>query len=157
MEFSTTMSVKARLGFGFAAALPLLAPYELLIKPVWDVIPSLPWMFAVLISLGAFAVTVLLLLIAILGINRKVVFDNSTRTVYITESHLIQKERMLKHSFDEVVQLEVVSHDWSDGPSTYELRMTLTTGKPISFGDFSSRMGAESTLASLLTMIGKNQ
>ena len=157
MVFSTTMSVKARLGFGFTAAMPLLAPYQLLIEPAWDVIPSLAWLFAVIVSLGAFAVTVLLLLVAILGINRKVVFDDSTRTIYVTESHLVQKERRFKYSFAEVVQLGVVSHDWSDGPSTYELRLTPTTGKAISFGDFSSRVDAESTLSSLRTMIGKIQ
>ena len=155
MVFSTPMSVKARLGSGFASVLPLWAPYKLFIKPVWDVIPNLMWLFAMFVSLGAFAVTVLLLLVAIFGITRKVVFDESTRIIYVTESHLVKKECRSKYAFAEVAQLGVISHDWSDGPSTYELQLTLSTGKVISFGDFSSQADAESTLSSLCTMIGK--
>lgn len=147
------MSVKARLGFGLAATLPLLVPYNLLFTHVWADIPSLASLFAVVASLGAIAVSVLLLLVAVFGINRRVEFDAAAMTIRVTESHLIQRQRKLIYSFDEVTQLEVVCHDWTDGPSTYEIRLTPTTGRPFTFGNFSSRGDAESALSSLRALV----
>jgi len=119
MVFSTTMSVKARLGFGLAATLPLLAPYNLLIKPVWADTPSLAWFFFLVVGLGAMAVSVLLFLVAIYGINRRVEFDDTAKVIRVTESHLVQRQRNFTFSF----------------------------------GDFSSRVDAESTRSSLRTML----
>jgi len=154
MVFSTTMSAKARLGFGLVAALPLLAPYNLLVKPDWAGTPGLTLLFAVAVSLGAVAVSVLLLLVAIFGINRRVEFNPIAKTVHVSESHLMQSKREIDFRFAEIAQLELVCHDWSDGPSTYEIRLTPSVGKPFAFGDFSSHASAESTLASLRTIVG---
>lgn len=155
MVFSTTMSAKACLGFGLVAALPLLAPYNLLVKPDWTGTPSLALLFVVILSLGAIAVSVLLLLVAIFGINRRVEFDPITKTVRVSESHLMQSRREFNCPFAEIAQLKLVCHDWTDGPSTYDIRLTPSTGKPFVFGDFSSHTSAENTLASLRTIVGK--
>jgi hypothetical protein len=111
MLFSTTMSIKARLGFGVVSALPLLAPYELLIKPAWTDFLSLASLFPAIISLGAIALSILLLLVAIFGINRRVEFDATAKTIRVTESHLIQRQREFNYSFSEVNQIEVICHD----------------------------------------------
>lgn len=155
MVFSTAISLKARLAFGVAATLPLLAPYELLIKPVWTDTPSPAWLFAVIISLGAIAVSIFLLLVAIFGINRRVEFDAKAKTIRVTESHLMQRQRECNYPFSEITQLEIVCHDWSDGPSTYKIRLTPSAGKPFAFGDFASRIDAESALSSLCAMTAR--
>jgi hypothetical protein len=154
MVFSTTMSAKVRLGFGLVAALPLLAPYNLLVQPDLAGTPGLALLFAVAVSLGAVAVSVLLLLVAIFGINRRVEFNASAKTVHVSESHLIQSKREFNFRFVEIARLELVCHDWSDGPSTYEIRLTPIAGETFAFGDFSSLASAESTLASLRTIVG---
>ena len=155
MVFSTTMSVKARLGFGLVAALPLLAPYDLLVKPDWTGTPYLALLFAIAVSLGAVAVSLLLLLVAIFGIDRRVEFNPISKTVHVSESHLLQGKRDFDYSFAEIAQLELVCQDWSDGPSTYEIRLTPNAGKPFSFGGVSSRESAESILTSLRTIVGR--
>ena len=154
LVFTTTMSTKARIGFGLAALLPCLAPYNLLIRPSWADTSSVAFLFAAVISLGAIAVSVLLLLVAIFGVNRRVEFDTASKAVLVTESHLLQRTREVKYPFPDVVHLEVVSHDWSDGPSTYDIHLTPRTGKPFAFGDFSSRVKAEDTASSLRSIIG---
>ena len=83
--------------------MPLLAPYELLIKPAWTDIPSLAWLFVFVISLGAIVVSILLLLVAIFGLNRRVEFNAATKTIRVTESHLLQRQRELKCPFSDVV------------------------------------------------------
>lgn len=153
MLFSTTMSAKARLGFGATSTLPLLAPYELLIKPAWVDIPGLAWLFAFVVSLGAITVSILLLLVAIFGLNQRVEFKAATKTIRVTELHLMQRQREFKYPFSDVAQIEVICHDWSENPSTYEIRLTPVTGKPFSFGDFSKRVDAESVVTSLNTMV----
>ena len=59
----------------------------------------------------------------------------------------------LSYSFAEVTELEIVCHEWSDGPSTYKIRLTPCAGKPFVFGDFSSRIDTKSALSSLGTMV----
>jgi hypothetical protein len=156
MVFSTTESIKTRLVVGIAAILPLLAPYQLLIKPVWTEVPSIARLFAVVISLGAIAVSVLLFLIATFGINRQVEFNAADKTIRVTESHLMQRKGRFEHSFDGVKQIEVICHDWSDGPSTYKLRLTPHSGRSFDFGDFSTRTDAKSVHSSLCTLLGRS-
>lgn len=150
--FSTTMSSKARVGFALAALLPLLVPYKLLIKTSWDNVSGLWLLFATIVSLGAIAVTVGLFLVALLGINRQVEFDEATRTVRVSESHLLQRVREVNFPFADIARLEIICHDWTTGPSTYELQMSPRSGKPIAFGDFSSRGEAEAALSSLRSL-----
>ena len=149
------MSAKARTGFGLAAALPLLAPYELLVKPDWSGASGFAFLFGLVVSLGAVLVSVLMLFVAIFGINRRVEFDPATKTVHVTESHLMQRERRFACPFAEIVKLELGAHDWSDGPSTYDIHLTPGAGKPFAFGDFSSRTSAENALAALRAIVGK--
>jgi len=157
MLFSTMMSSKARLGFGLAATLPLIAPYELLIKPAWTEILNLFWLFAFIVSLGAMSVSVLLLLVAIFGLNQRVEFDASTHTIHVADSHLLQRKREIQYSFSDVAGIEVISHDWTDGPSTYEISLTPKAGKPFTFGDFSKQHDAESVRSSLIAMVKQSQ
>ena len=147
------MSVKARLGFGAASALPFLAPYALLIQPAWSDFLSIAGLFAVVVSIGAVAVSMLLLLVALFGLNRSVEFNVGARTIQVTESHLLQRQREFSYSFAEVNQIEVVGHDWSDSPSTYEIRLTPVAGKPLSFGVFPKRADAEFVVSSLNALI----
>ncbi len=149
MVFSTTMSAKARIGFGIAALFPLLAPYNLLIRHSWSGTPTLAFLIAAVVSIGAIIVSVLLLLVAIFGINRRVEFDTTAKTIHVAESHLLQSRRDVYFPFYDIVQLELVCHDWSDGPSTYDLRLISQNGKSFAFGDFSSRVEAETTASTL--------
>lgn len=153
--FSTTESIKARLAIVIAAMLPLLAPYQLLIKPVWSEISSIAWLFAFIISLGAITVSALLLLAAVFGINRQVEFNATDKTIRITESHLLQKKQKFEYAFDDIKEIEVVCHDWSDGPPTYKLCLTPNSGHTFDFGSFSTRTDAESVLSSLRTLLGR--
>jgi hypothetical protein len=148
------MSFKARLGFAAASTLPLLAPYQLWIQPAWTDIPSAAWLFAVAIGLGAIMVSVLLVLVAVFGLNRQVEFDVISRTIRVTESHLLHRPREHGYSFADVVKLEVICHDWSDGPSSYQIRLTPKTGKPLDFGRFEKRLDADSIRSSLQALLG---
>jgi hypothetical protein len=155
MQFSTTMSNKARLGLCAASALPLLAPYELLIKPAWSNYLSWAWLFAATISLCALAVSTMLLLTATMGISRRVQFDTEAKMVRVTESSLILRPRVFTYSFLQVGEIEVLCNDWSDGPSTYELRLAPGAGKPFTFGYFIMRVDAEATLCKLNALMEK--
>lgn len=151
--FTTTMSAKARTLFALAGVVPLLAPYELLIRPDWPDMLSIAWVLSALVSLGALVVTALLLGVAVFGLNRRVEFDATGRVVLVTDAHLLRRPRMLKLPFADVAGVEVVCHDWSDGPSTYELRLIPAIGKVVDFGNFTSRKKAESIRTGLLSLL----
>ncbi len=151
--FTTTMSAKARTLFALAGVVPLLAPYELLIRPDWPDMLSIAWVLSALVSLGALAVTALLLGVAVFGLNRRVEFDATGRVVLVTDAHLLLRPRTLRLPFADVADVEVVCHDWSDGPSTYELRLIPASGKAVDFGNFTSRKEAESIRTGLLSLL----
>jgi len=154
---STTMSARARTLFGLAATLPLLAPYELLLRPDWPDKLSMAWVLCALVSLGALAVTVLLAGVAVFGLNRQVEFVVNDGVVRVTDRHLLMRARTTRVPFADATALEVISHDWSDGPSTYDLRLMPGSGKGIDFGDFATRQEAESVRAELLALLAGKQ
>lgn len=153
MIFSTSMSTTARVLFALAGIVPLLAPYELLVRPDWPDALSIAWVLAALVSLGALAVTVLLLCVAVFGLDQRVEFHVKDRMVQVTTAHLLVRPRTVCISFPYVAGINVVCHDWSDGPSTYDLRLTSADGTAIDFGDFRSMHEAESVRSSLLALL----
>lgn len=148
------MSGRARAGFALIAALPLLAPYELMVRPDWSDAHGVAWGIALLVSLGAMGVSAFLLLVAVMGLNRRVVFDPAVRKVAATESHLLQLPRTRVMSFADLSGVAVICHDWSDGPSTYELELRPRNGAVVRFGEFSTRAEAEAVRDELAAMCG---
>lgn len=148
--FEASLPPAARLGFGLTAALALVA--------FWNLLLRLPLPFLVIAGLASAAVATWMLLIALFGINRRVELDSVTRTVLVTESHLMSRTRTYRYAFTEVAHLEVCYHDWADGPSTYSIQLTpcSTLGKPVKFGFFSTRPNAEDALVHLREMIRRS-
>ncbi len=69
-----------RLFFAGLGVLPLLAPYELLIKPNWQHYRNPVFFFVMVISMGAIAISALLFFAAVAGLSSTMVFDRSTAT-----------------------------------------------------------------------------
>ena len=64
-----------RVVFLLLSLFPLLAPYELILRPGWHDYRNLPFLFAAAVSLGAIAVSALLVSAAIAGLDSRTRFD----------------------------------------------------------------------------------
>jgi len=136
--------------FGFV---PFLAPYDLLIRPDWTGL-SLLLIFAIVISLGAIAVGLLLIFSGLFGLNQVLHFDGCNRTIdYAYETPLIPIRRF-RYQFEDVMDMTVNAHDWSEGPSTYGVQVVLSDGRKTEVGSFAKEIEADEALEKVRQLIG---
>jgi hypothetical protein len=147
------MGPAARL-FLFAAGLvPLLAPYELIIRPDWTTFASPAFIFALVISAGAISVSVLMLGAAIAGIDDEVRFEPAGREVIHRSRSPVARMRERRYPFDSVASLETEAVQWDSRADTFRLRLVTRDGQTIRFGAFGRRDSAERVRADLLAIL----
>jgi hypothetical protein len=152
IEFSSEMPLVARLLILAAGLVPLLAPYELLIKPIWQEF-SLVWVFALLISAGAIATSLLAICVAIFGMSQHIQFDPASHCLTYSFKTAGGRHGEKQYPFSDIETFRVRTHHWSEGPATYNLALKLRATREIEFGRFVVQQDAERYLSVLSGMI----
>ncbi|NLH83149.1 MAG: hypothetical protein GX458_20270 [Phyllobacteriaceae bacterium] len=136
-------------GFGLFT---FLAPWELLVRPGHPFeLAELPFW---LVSLGALAVGLPMLAGEILGLAREIVVDFDRRLVVETTRGDFGLRFCRALRFADVVAVEMVENDWSDGPSTWEVVARIAGARRAwSIHTFSGRQAAEALRDDLATRI----
>jgi hypothetical protein len=151
--FSERMAVGLRILLIVAGFVPFLAPYDLLIRPGWTGF-SLSFAFAIIVSLGAVAVGLLLIFSGLFGLNQALHFDGSTRTIlYAYETPLIPIRRF-RYQFGDVLDMKVNTHDWSDAPSTYGVQVIFSDNRKTEVGSFAKELQATEALQKVRQLVG---
>jgi len=81
LEIRSPMRVGLRIALAAMGAVPLLAPFELLVRVDWHDLASPAFVFAALISLGAVAVGALFVFAAVAGTSSSIVVDRRAGTI----------------------------------------------------------------------------
>jgi hypothetical protein len=131
---------------------PFIAPYELLLRPGWREF-NLALLISILVSLGAVAVGLICLAAGLFGLNQTLRLDPSTHTLIYTYETALTPLRKRVYRFEDLTNLEVTCHDWSDGPSTCSLRLFFSDRKKIELGHYKNRPSAEADRARLAQAI----
>lgn len=152
IEFSSEMPLVARLLILGAGLLPLLAPYELLIKPTWQEF-SLIWLFALLISACAISTSLLAICVAIFGMGQHIRFDSTSQGLTYSFRTAGGRHGERQYPFSDIETLRVRTHHWSDGPATYNLALKVRATREIEFGHFGIEQEADRYLSMLTAMI----
>lgn len=153
LEFRGSLSPIVRgllLLFGF---IPLLAPYELLIKPDWDGSLGIVTLFVLVISLGAISVSIFFFNAAIFGRSQHFRFDASDRVLSYRFKTAVNPFREERYDFSQIEALEIKANEWESRPDTYDIHLAIRDKREMAFGDFSSRPEAERYLAILEKMV----
>jgi hypothetical protein len=133
---------------------PLLAPYEFIIRVRWaDVTHPFFWLAAV-ISLGALVVSGFLVLAALAGLESRMVFDRNQRRFTYSESAPILRSRSWDFPISAIEQVESATHKWSDGAPEYSLRVVMTGGVQFTSGSSWSREEIEHIRARVRSFLG---
>jgi hypothetical protein len=118
---------------------PLLAPYELLIKTDWDHYLNPFFLLAAFVSAGAAALSAFFFFAAGAGLSSKIAFDRRAATLsYSAEGPVVRRAGQVRPLSD-VRNIEVGVRDWSDGAPTYHLRVTVKDGTGFESGSSWSR------------------
>lgn len=142
IEITEQMSTGLRVFLFIIGLLPWMAPYELLIKPGWTGF-KLFTLFFLAISLGAIAVSLAFMAGAVFGLNQTLTIDPVRRTITHAYESTVTPLRIRNYSLNQLKSIEIMTHDWDNGPSTYGLKFTFTDGHKTEPGTFESKMEAE--------------
>ena len=149
IEFRSYFSSAARTLILIGGLLPLLAPYELLIKPSWRGDITLIWVCFLFISAGAVAVSVFCVCAALFGLSQRVRFDSRGQVLTYAFKAPGLRPRVQRLPFSAVGTLSVKTYNWTEGPDTYNLVAKLSGYRDIEFGHFTERTEAERYLSAL--------
>ncbi len=122
---------------------PLIAPYELLLRPGWRSINNFFFLVALAISLGAVFLSGFLVFAAFAGLSTQLTFDVISRTfTYKHQAPIVPFRRDLI-AWEHIDHIDLEKHDWSDGEPSYSLILRLDDGRSFKSGSFPTLPQAE--------------
>lgn len=154
LEIRSPLPVGLRLLLGLAALVPLLAPYELLIRVTWPSLRSPFFVFAALVSAGALLVSGLFFLAALAGRSSRMVFD-LVDDVFLYESRApLGRIRQVRLPLAALGVVDVRVRDWSDSTTGYHLRLHGSGGRSFESGAFATAEAAAAARQRVEAVLG---
>jgi len=147
LEVRSPMRPGLRIALVLLGAVPLLAPYELLLLVEWRSYLSPFFVLAALISAGAVVLSAVLVLGTLAGISSRLVFDRSASTVTYTYEAPVIRRTSRVYPLRGIARVEVEESPWSDGAPTYRLRVVMRGGAIVESGSSVSRDQVEAIRA----------
>lgn len=129
LEIESPMLVGKRILFFLLGLFPLIAPYELLLKPRWTGYANVFFLFAAAISLGALSVTAFLLFSAVAGLQSRMRFDRARGLFTYTASAPVIRARTSEAPLASIAALTIRTYEWSEGAPSYALSVALKDGR----------------------------
>jgi hypothetical protein len=154
LEIVSPMPVGRRVLFAFLSLIPLLAPYELIIRIRWNGYLHPFFLLAALICAGALTLTAFLLFAALAGLASQMVFDKTRRTFTYTVAAPVVRRRTREYPIRSIEGLEIVTHDWSDSAPSYSLKVLMVEGQGFNSASSWSREEIENLRRHVLAFLG---
>ncbi len=95
------------------------------------------------ISLGAVLVSAVFALAALAGLSSTMRFDRASATFTYTAHAPIVPLRKKEYPLSLIQALEIETHEWSEGPASYSLRVRMADGATFSSASESKREEVE--------------
>lgn len=133
---------------------PWLAPYELIVKPDWQGYWNVPCLLAAIVSVGALAVSFLLVWAAVAGLNSVLRIDKTEGTLTYSSGGPVVRWRSARRSMDEIADLEIGEREWSDGGPSYFLVVRMVGGETFKSGSSWSRKEIEDIHGRVSSFLG---
>jgi hypothetical protein len=157
LEVTSPMPVGRRALFGLLAIFPLLAPYELLLKPGWENILNPFFGFAALISLGALCLSAFLVWAAIAGLESRARFDLPHRTLTTAYWAPVVPLTMRTYSLNDLCALRIETIEWSEGSPSYSLQIETLDGRTLKFTSEDDLREVEAVRSRVARFLGRDR
>jgi len=155
IEFTSHLSLAARALIMIIGLFPLLAPYELLIKPSWNGKINWLMLFSLLISIGAIVLSIFGICTALFGINQSIQINSTNRIITHGYKAGVLRFRQNQYLFSEIEIVQLKVHEWTDGSPTFNIGLKPIAHREIEFGGFATQEEAEKYLSILKEMMKK--
>ena len=144
LELRSPMRVRVRVLLAALALVPLIAPYELLVRVRWEHYLNPFFLLAAFISAGATAVSAFLFFAAVAGLSSRMVFDREAAMfTYSQEAPVVRRTKRV-HALADVCGVDIGVGEWSDSAPTYHLAVSMSDGTVYASGYSWSREDIES-------------
>lgn len=147
LEVRSPMRAGMRVLLAALALVPLLAPYELLIRVGWEDYLHPSFFLAAFVSAGAVALSAILVFAAVAALSSRMVFDKGAAEFRYSVEALVLRQAKRIHPLAEVRAVEVGVREWSDGAPSYHLRVCMADGAVYESGASWSRDEVQSAQA----------
>lgn len=145
----------ARIFLGVAGLIPLLAPYELLIKPRWNGHYGGVFLFMTLIALGACSISFVSLWAALTGSQGVADFQKHERVLSYKIRLPLGMWYRRQYVFEDIQRFWVKTLEWSEGEPSYQVMAELVNGKHIRLGSMANLAEAEMVVGRLVDFLDR--
>lgn len=128
LEILSPMAGGRRLLFVLLGLIPLLAPYELLLRIEWQNYLHPFFLFAVIVSAGAVAVSAFLFFAALAGLDSRMTLDAARLTFTYSAVAPVIRQRTRVYPLSSLGEVDIRTHEWSDGAPSYSLTIITSDG-----------------------------
>ncbi len=154
LEVQAPMPIGNRILFLLLSLFPLLAPYELILRLRWENYWNLFFLFAVMISLGALAVSAFFVWAAVAGLSTRMKFNKPREILFFAAEAPILPRRTQEFPFGSIADVEIETHEWSDGDPSYSFEIVLRDGRKLHLGSSWSRAEVEAVRDRVAAFLG---
>jgi hypothetical protein len=155
IEVQSQMPTGLRVVFLGLALIPLIAPYELILKPDWQSYWNIFFFFMLTISAGAMTVSAFLVYAAIAGLSSNLKIDQLHRTITYSTGAPVVPWRTEEYPLDALQELKNEKTEWSEGSPSYTLVALMADGKALKSSSSWQKEEIEEIKRRVTVLIGK--
>jgi hypothetical protein len=155
IEIQSQMPTGLRIVFLLLALIPLIAPYELILKPDWQSYLNLPFLFMLTISAGAMTVSAFLVYAAVAGLSSNLKIDRTNRTLSYSTGAPVVAWHTEEYPLDALQELKNEKTEWSEGSPSYTLVALMADGKALKSSSSWQKEEIEEIKQRVTVFIGK--
>jgi hypothetical protein len=150
----TRMGIGTRIFIGLLGLVPLIAPYDFLVKARWNSYFNFPFLLVLIISIGAVFISAMFVYMAAFSMSIKVTLDRRTQVFRHSSEAPTIRNKTEEHPLSHIQRLDVRETNWSDGPPSYYLQFVMEGNKVYEVGPFNSLAEVDQTLQRAKRFVG---
>lgn len=141
----TRVGMGTRIFIGLLGLMPLIAPYDFLVKARWNSYFNFPFLLVLIVSIGAVFMSVMFVYAAAFSMSIKVTLDQRTQIFRHSSEAPTIRNKTEEHPLSHIQRLEVRETNWSDGPPSYAVQFVMEGDKVYEVGPFNSLAEVDQT------------
>ena len=141
----TRVGMGTRIFIGLLGLVPLIAPYDFLVKARWNSYFNFPFLLVLIVSIGAAFISAMFVYMGTFATSIKITLDRRAQVFRHSSEAPTIRNKTEEHPLSHIQRLDVRETNWSDGPPSYNLQFVMEGEKVYEVGPFNSLAEVDQT------------
>ena len=150
----TRVGMGTRVFIGLLGLVPLIAPYDFLVKARWNSYFNFLFLLVLIVSIGAVFMSAMFVYAATFATSIKITLDRRAQAFRHSSEAPTIRNKTEEHPLSHIQRLEVRETNWSDGPPSYNLQFVMEGDKVYEVGPFNSLAEVDQILQRAKRFVG---